>query len=152
MVGTVGRILGEAGINIAGMQVARAAAGGEALVALTVDATIPAARAHRDRRRDRRDLGPRGRPDGLTTRRIRGSATGSSQVAVPSRTNESAASRSHGVRRSRVSGTAGRSPDARPPHRPVTRAPGAVAVDPCGPGAGHSTGDVLEMSFVAVAQ
>ncbi|PLW74303.1 phosphoglycerate dehydrogenase [Streptomyces sp. SCUT-3] len=41
VVGTVGRILGEAGLNIAGMQVARAAAGGEALVALTVDDTIP---------------------------------------------------------------------------------------------------------------
>ena len=43
VVGTLGRILGEAGINIAGMQVARAAAGGEALVALTVDDTIPPA-------------------------------------------------------------------------------------------------------------
>jgi D-3-phosphoglycerate dehydrogenase len=42
VVGTIGRILGEAGVNIAGMQVARAAAGGEALVALTVDSTIPA--------------------------------------------------------------------------------------------------------------
>jgi D-3-phosphoglycerate dehydrogenase len=42
MVGTVGRILGEAGINIAGMQVGRATAGGEALVALTVDDDIPA--------------------------------------------------------------------------------------------------------------
>ncbi|MCQ4084345.1 phosphoglycerate dehydrogenase [Streptomyces sp. RB6PN25] len=42
VVGTVGRILGEAGINIAGMQVARATAGGEALVALTVDSAVPA--------------------------------------------------------------------------------------------------------------
>jgi D-3-phosphoglycerate dehydrogenase len=42
VVGTVGRILGEAGINIAGMQVSRAAQGGEALVALTVDSEIPA--------------------------------------------------------------------------------------------------------------
>jgi D-3-phosphoglycerate dehydrogenase len=42
VVGAIGRILGEAGVNIAGMQVARAAAGGEALVALTVDSTIPA--------------------------------------------------------------------------------------------------------------
>ncbi|MBW1604463.1 phosphoglycerate dehydrogenase [Streptomyces sp. JJ66] len=41
VVGTVGRILGEAGINIAGMQVSRAEEGGEALVALTVDDTIP---------------------------------------------------------------------------------------------------------------
>lgn len=40
VVGTVGRILGEAGINIAGMQVARAAAGGEALAVLTVDDTV----------------------------------------------------------------------------------------------------------------
>jgi D-3-phosphoglycerate dehydrogenase / 2-oxoglutarate reductase len=42
MVGTVGRILGEAGVNIAGMQVARDAKGGEALVALSVDSAIPA--------------------------------------------------------------------------------------------------------------
>ncbi|MCB5908438.1 phosphoglycerate dehydrogenase [Streptomyces pinistramenti] len=42
VVGTVGRILGEAGINIGGMQVSRADVGGEALVALTVDDTIPA--------------------------------------------------------------------------------------------------------------
>jgi D-3-phosphoglycerate dehydrogenase len=41
VVGTVGRIFGEAGINIAGMQVARAAAGGEALAVLTVDDTVP---------------------------------------------------------------------------------------------------------------
>ncbi|MEE1927313.1 phosphoglycerate dehydrogenase [Streptomyces sp. TRM 70351] len=41
VVGTVGRVLGEAGINIAGMQVSRAEEGGEALVALTVDDTIP---------------------------------------------------------------------------------------------------------------
>jgi D-3-phosphoglycerate dehydrogenase len=42
VVGTVGKILGEAGINIGGMQVSRADVGGEALVALTVDDTIPA--------------------------------------------------------------------------------------------------------------
>ena len=42
MVGTVGRILGEAGVNIAGMQVSRNAKGGEALVALSVDSAIPA--------------------------------------------------------------------------------------------------------------
>jgi len=41
VVGTVGRVLGEAGLNIAGMQVSRAAQGGEALVVLTVDDTIP---------------------------------------------------------------------------------------------------------------
>ena len=43
VVGTIGRVLGDAGVNIAGMQVARAAEGGEALVALTVDESIPAA-------------------------------------------------------------------------------------------------------------
>ena len=42
MVGTVGRILGEAGVNIAGMQVSRNAKGGDALVALSVDSAIPA--------------------------------------------------------------------------------------------------------------
>jgi D-3-phosphoglycerate dehydrogenase / 2-oxoglutarate reductase len=40
MVGTIGRILGEAGINIAGMQVSRNAKGGQALVALSVDTAI----------------------------------------------------------------------------------------------------------------
>jgi D-3-phosphoglycerate dehydrogenase len=42
MVGTVGRILGEAGVNIAGMQVSRDAKGGAALVALSVDSAVPA--------------------------------------------------------------------------------------------------------------
>jgi D-3-phosphoglycerate dehydrogenase len=42
MVGTVGGILGEARVNIAGMQVAREAKGGHALVALSVDTAIPA--------------------------------------------------------------------------------------------------------------
>ncbi len=41
MVGTVGQILGAAGVNIAGMQVARDAQGGHALVALSVDSSIP---------------------------------------------------------------------------------------------------------------
>lgn len=39
-VGTVGRILGDAGVNIAGMQVARSAKGGEALMAISVDTAI----------------------------------------------------------------------------------------------------------------
>ncbi|MER5731738.1 phosphoglycerate dehydrogenase [Streptomyces sp. NPDC002138] len=42
VVGAVGRLLGEAGLNIAGMQVARAEEGGEALGVLTVDAEVPA--------------------------------------------------------------------------------------------------------------
>ena len=42
MVGTVGGILGEAQVNIGGMQVARDAKGGHALVALSVDSAIPA--------------------------------------------------------------------------------------------------------------
>jgi D-3-phosphoglycerate dehydrogenase / 2-oxoglutarate reductase len=41
MVGAIGRILGEAEVNIAGMQVARDHAGGLALVAMTVDSAIP---------------------------------------------------------------------------------------------------------------
>ena len=41
MVGTVGQILGQAQVNIAGMQVARDAKGGHALVALSVDSAIP---------------------------------------------------------------------------------------------------------------
>ena len=43
IVGTVGRILGEAGVNIAGMQVSRDRKGGHALVAMTVDGAIPPA-------------------------------------------------------------------------------------------------------------
>jgi D-3-phosphoglycerate dehydrogenase / 2-oxoglutarate reductase len=43
VVGTVGRLLGEADVNIAGMQVARDARGGDALMVLTVDSRIPAA-------------------------------------------------------------------------------------------------------------
>jgi D-3-phosphoglycerate dehydrogenase len=41
MVGTVGRILGDADVNIAGMQVSRDAKGGRALVALSVDTAVP---------------------------------------------------------------------------------------------------------------
>jgi D-3-phosphoglycerate dehydrogenase len=42
MVGTVGGVLGQAGVNIAGMQVCRDHQGGHALVALSVDDAIPA--------------------------------------------------------------------------------------------------------------
>ena len=41
IVGTVGRILGDAGVNIAGMQVSRDRQGGHALVVMTVDSQIP---------------------------------------------------------------------------------------------------------------
>jgi D-3-phosphoglycerate dehydrogenase len=40
VVGIVGNALGKAGINIAGMQVARSSAGGNALMALTVDSPV----------------------------------------------------------------------------------------------------------------
>ncbi len=40
VVGSIGTILGDAGINIAGMQVSRREAGGEALMALTVDSQV----------------------------------------------------------------------------------------------------------------
>jgi D-3-phosphoglycerate dehydrogenase len=40
VVGAVGNILGGAKINIAGMQVARNSAGGEALMAITVDSPV----------------------------------------------------------------------------------------------------------------
>src|SRR5437763_5139139 len=42
VVGVVGHILGDAAVNIAGMQVSRRQAGGEALMVLTVDSAIPA--------------------------------------------------------------------------------------------------------------
>ena len=41
IVGVVGQIVGEAGVNIASMQVSRRKAGGEALMVLTVDSAIP---------------------------------------------------------------------------------------------------------------
>ncbi|MEO7981065.1 MAG: phosphoglycerate dehydrogenase [Sporichthyaceae bacterium] len=41
IVGAVGRVLGEAGVNIAGMQVSRDRRGGHALVAMTIDSAIP---------------------------------------------------------------------------------------------------------------
>ncbi len=41
VVGILGRILGDARINIAGMQVSRDAKGGHALVAMTVDSAVP---------------------------------------------------------------------------------------------------------------
>jgi D-3-phosphoglycerate dehydrogenase len=41
VIGTVGTVLGEAGINIASMEVARKEAGGLALMGLTVDSAIP---------------------------------------------------------------------------------------------------------------
>ncbi len=42
VVGTLGRILGEAQVNIAGMQVSRDDKGGHALAAMTVDSAVPA--------------------------------------------------------------------------------------------------------------
>jgi D-3-phosphoglycerate dehydrogenase / 2-oxoglutarate reductase len=42
VVGAIGTILGENGVNIAAMQVARREAGGEALMALTVDSSVDA--------------------------------------------------------------------------------------------------------------
>jgi D-3-phosphoglycerate dehydrogenase / 2-oxoglutarate reductase len=41
VVGIVGKILGDRGINIAGMQVCRDARGGQALIVLTVDSALP---------------------------------------------------------------------------------------------------------------
>ena len=40
VVGIVGQVLGDAGVNIANMQVGRDAAGGLALIALTVDSAV----------------------------------------------------------------------------------------------------------------
>jgi D-3-phosphoglycerate dehydrogenase len=46
VVGRVGTILGRANVNIAGMQVSRRSAGGEALMTLTVDSAAPAELLH----------------------------------------------------------------------------------------------------------
>jgi D-3-phosphoglycerate dehydrogenase len=43
IVGAVGQLLGQAGVNIAGMQVSRTTEGGQALMVLTVDSAIPPA-------------------------------------------------------------------------------------------------------------
>lgn len=42
VIGSFGRVLGDAGVNIAGMQVARDAKAEEVLVVLTLDSEIPA--------------------------------------------------------------------------------------------------------------
>ena len=62
MVGTVGKILGDAGVNIAGMQVSRNEKGGQALVALSVDSAGARRGARGDPRVDRRRDRPRRRP------------------------------------------------------------------------------------------
>ena len=41
VIGAFGRLLGDAGVNIAGMQVSRQEQGGKALVVLTLDSAIP---------------------------------------------------------------------------------------------------------------
>jgi D-3-phosphoglycerate dehydrogenase len=46
VVGAIGSILGDAGVNIAAMQVARREAGGEALMTLTVDSSVDAELLH----------------------------------------------------------------------------------------------------------
>ena len=53
VVGAVGQLLGDTGINIAGMQVSRDERGGHALMALTVDSAVPHADAGRHRAGDR---------------------------------------------------------------------------------------------------
>ena len=80
VIGTVGRLLGDAQVNIAGMQVARNEQGGQALVALTVDSAHPRRRARRDRVRGRR-RGQGRRPRRLTPARPR--AHGSRMVCRP---------------------------------------------------------------------
>ena len=42
VVGAVGGVIGSAGVNIAGMQVARSEAGGQALMALNIDSALSA--------------------------------------------------------------------------------------------------------------
>ncbi len=50
MVGVVGQVLGQAQINIAGMQVSRDTAGGQALVVMAVDSAVPSEVAEQVRR------------------------------------------------------------------------------------------------------
>ena len=54
VIGAVGKLLGEADVNIAGMQVSRDDDAAKALIALTVDQAIPRRRRRRDREGDRR--------------------------------------------------------------------------------------------------
>ena len=62
MVGTIGGILGDADVNIAGMQVSRQDRGGAALVALSVDSAIPAETLAQIEIRDAGSLGAGRRP------------------------------------------------------------------------------------------
>ena len=99
VVGTIGGVLGGAGINIAGMQVARAAEGGEALGVLTVDQAAPtgvlddiAARWAPARAASSTSPSRHGsRPASPRTGRARGSWAGSS------RENVRGAAHGHGV-------------------------------------------------------
>ena len=59
-------MLGEAGVNIAGMQVSRDRKGGHALVAMTVDSAIPAGVLDEIVREIGAETRPPGRPHRLT--------------------------------------------------------------------------------------
>ena len=115
MVGTVGGILGDAGVNIAGMQVARDAKGGQALVALSVDSAIPADTLLEIEQRHRRRLGARRRPGlrslpvgiatdhmavrSASTAAIPSVGTASSRVAEPAGARQATITRPAGRRR-----------------------------------------------------
>ncbi len=62
VIGVLGRLLGQAGVNIAGMQVGRDHEGGAAVVVLTLDSAIPADVLDDDRRGGRRPDRPDRRP------------------------------------------------------------------------------------------
>ena len=103
MVGTVGGVLGQAGVNIAGMQVCRDHQGGHALVALSVDAAIPPRRSRRSasrstRSRCGRSTSPRGCPDEAVQVGARGQVTRAGRPRLPGRSlglsSQAAASRS----------------------------------------------------------
>ena len=68
VVGAIGTLLGEHGVNIAAMQVARREAGGEALMTLTVDSPVAPGPARAGGRGHRRLGGRHGRPHRLTLR------------------------------------------------------------------------------------
>ncbi len=79
VIGRVGTLFGEAGVNIAGMTVSRGLRGGKALMALTVDTrAVSGARRAPPRRGLRRRAGARARPrrGGLVTRETLAGAGG----------------------------------------------------------------------------
>ena len=114
MIGRVGTLFGEAGVNIANMTVSRGTRGGKALMALTVDSPpLAGARRTAPRRRLRRRAGHRARPAHEPA--AAGRSLWSASRAVPARRRAS----THASRSSRRA----RRPARAPRRRRLRRSP-----------------------------